>query len=82
MHHKLKLLSQFFDPKAQGIKPWEIRSTRDRAFNVGDTVTFCEVNSDLAETGRTIGPREITFVLPGECSLEFIRECSCCFTHT
>ena len=40
IHHDLKLLSRFEKPKRDGFKYWEYRSTEDRTFRVGDTVTF------------------------------------------
>jgi hypothetical protein len=66
-HHDLKLWPEYFQPKLDGLKPWEIRRTVDRTFNVGDTVTFQEF--DLARgaaTGRTLGPVRIIYVLEAD----------------
>lgn len=82
MHHDLKLLPQFFDAKASGKKPWEIRMTDDRSFTVGDTVTFNEVDAfQLEPTGRTIGPERITYVLEGDECRGLLKGKACIFTH-
>lgn len=84
MHHDLKLLTAFFDAKAAGLKPWEARSTHDREFRVGDTVTFHEVEPmNLAKTGRTIGPESVVYLLEGRDvpGLQVIPRGVCVFTH-
>jgi len=78
-HHDLKLAPSFFDPKIQGLKPWELRAQDDRTFTPGDTVTFREW-LDGRYTGRTIGPETITWVLDGWHELMLPR--TCIFTHT
>lgn len=84
MHHDLKLLAGFWEPKIDGRKPWEIRECYDRIFSEGDTVTFSEViftpNGVFPEpTGRVFGPVTITYVLVGGGYLPNDR---CIFTHT
>jgi len=77
-HHFLKLHPSFFVPKLNGLKPWEIRSTRDRTFEVGDKVDFIEFIDDKP-TGRTITQRTITYVLDGW--HELMLPTTCIFTH-
>ena len=38
--HLLKIRKEFADAKIAGVKPWEIRSTEDRKFHVGDIVIY------------------------------------------
>lgn len=81
-HHDLKLWPMFFDAKVTGKKPWEIRSTRDRAFRVGDTVTFHSWGPNLQTyMGDTYGPCTITFIASGE-DHRLMRPGTCIFTHT
>lgn len=82
-HHDLKLLTRFFQAKEEGLKPWEVRTTDDRTFAVGDMVTFLEVDAfHLEPTGRTLGPFEITYLLNGEEGRGLIKSGTCIFTHT
>jgi hypothetical protein len=70
-HHDLKIWPEHMQPKLDGLKPWEHRSTRDRIFQRGDTVTFQEFEPTVGTTtGRDLGPVWITYVLqldPGHC---------------
>jgi uncharacterized protein YjbI with pentapeptide repeats len=75
-HHDLKIWPEYFQPKLDGKKPWEARNTRDREFNLGDTVTFQEYDLTAGgATGRTYGPVRITYVLK-------VDALHCIFTHT
>ena len=83
MHHHLKLMEEFEQAKLEGLKPWEFRSTVDRDFQVGDTVTFAVVSNDFQPwdrkpLGRSIGPVTITYVVSGG----MLPPKSCIFTHT
>jgi hypothetical protein len=82
-HHDLKIDPPFFREKAEGRKPWEIRSTTDRSFAVGDTVTFFEFDRGAGKySGQFIGPEEITFVLVShEAPLRLQHE-TAIFSHT
>jgi hypothetical protein len=78
MHHDLKLLSRFEKPKRDGLKYWEYRKN-DRDFKVEDTVTFHIVTEvKRRDTGRTIGPVTITYLLEGG----MLPEGICIFSHT
>ena len=63
--HKLKILSQYFEAKLEGIKPFELRRD-DRGFKVGDEIELVEIMStgisEPVETGRTYVER-ITYIL-------------------
>ena len=64
MHHDLKLQHQFKEAKLDGRKPWEWRTTEDRTFTVGDTVTFNLVTIENARPlGISLGPVTISYVL-------------------
>jgi len=62
MHHKLKILPQYFQPVANGKKTFEIREN-DRGYQAGDTVELCEWSPEtlfsgeiyIAEIGYVIG---------------------------
>lgn len=82
MHHDLKLLSRYEAPKKDGRKPWELRSTLDRTFSVGDTVTFRIITEAKGrDTGRTVGPVRITWILDSSVSY-LLPPSTCIFTHT
>lgn len=75
-HHDLKLIEDFEPAKRDGRKLWEYRSTEDRAFAVGDTVTFHYVTRESREmTGRTYGPVTITYC-------HQVSDQRCVFSHT
>lgn len=84
-HHDLKLMTPYFMAKARGVKPWEIRTTEDRVFEVGDTVTFHEVSwmdskgGEAMPTGSTLGPFTILYLLQGA---SLIPAGACIFTHS
>ena len=81
VHHDLKLNTIFWEPKTDGRKPWELRSTWDRTFREGDTVTFHEVADEACvPTGRTYGPATITYVLNESPLMDDPDRCI--FTHT
>lgn len=80
MHHDLKLLTDYYQRKKLGLKPWELRSITDRDFQPGDTVTFHEVNRDQIFTGYSLGPFKITYVLSG--SSPGLQPNHVIFTHT
>jgi hypothetical protein len=79
MHHDLKLLLRFADPKRDGRKLWEFRDKTDRIFSVGDTVTF-HIVTDVTRrpTGETLGPVSITYLLDEDILPAF----TCIFSHT
>lgn len=79
MHHELKLAPVFFDAKLRGVKPWELRSTEDRDFIVGDTVTFYEFCTTAGEfTGKIMGPFTINYVLV---HIGLLQDKTCIFSH-
>ena len=51
MHHKLKILPQYFSPIIEGRKTFEVREN-DRGYQAGDTVEICEWDADKLYTGR------------------------------
>lgn len=76
MHHELKLHPDYFEVKRQGLKPWELRETADRHFEVDDTVTFREWHPDQGGyTGQELGPFKILYVMDRPIAR------SCVFTH-
>jgi hypothetical protein len=81
MHHDLNILPPYFEAKAAGVKPWEIRTTEDRTFALDDTVTFHEVEhgAPRPRTGRTLGPVTITYLLSNS---PMLAPATCVFTHT
>lgn len=63
MIHTLKLRQEYFLPVLRQEKEFEVRSTADREFRVGDYIGFNEVDDeDGSYTGRSLLAR-ITFVL-------------------
>lgn len=65
--HALKIRKEFADAKLAGLKPWEIRSTEDREFHVGDIVIY-EVLGDREHplNGKSY---TITFIYDGSIGL-------------
>ena len=65
--HLLKIRKEFADAKLAGLKPWEIRSTEDRTFRVGDVVVY-EV---LDDPEHPLNEKEytITFIYDGAIGL-------------
>lgn len=65
--HVLKIRKEFADAKLAGLKPWEIRSTEDRNFRVGDIVIY-EV---LGDPEHPLNEKEytITFIYDGAIGL-------------
>jgi ASC-1-like (ASCH) protein len=51
MHHKLKILPQYFNPIIEGRKTFEIREN-DRGYQAGDTVELCEWDDINLYSGR------------------------------
>ena len=50
MIHELKILPQYFRPVVDMTKPFEVRSEKDRTFNVGDELLLKEfVTKDYYE---------------------------------
>jgi hypothetical protein len=76
MHHHYKLWPEYFQAKADGLKPWEHRAYADRTMpRPGDTVTFREWDPKTGRfTGREMGPLSVTYVLD-------LRDGACIFTH-
>jgi hypothetical protein len=76
MHHDFKLWPEFYQPKVDGLKPWEYRACFDRDMpKVGDTVAFQEWDPQTESyTDRQMGPLRVTYVLE-------IKDDCCVFTH-
>lgn len=69
--HCLKIWPSFFEPVASGAKRFEVRSTRDRDFAVGDRLFLREWDPQEGRmvdgrgfTGRVI-QTDVTYVMPG-----------------
>ncbi len=80
-HHQLRVHPKWYDMKATDLKPWELRSTVDRFFAVGDLVTFHECDPGGKLTGRSCGPVTILYVMNNEDS-SLLKPRTCIFTHT
>jgi hypothetical protein len=64
MRHDLKCSSPEFRKMVEGVKNFDIRSTADRDFNVGDELIQHEVDFELRETGDTFTCK-VMFILHG-----------------
>ena len=64
LHHHLKTETKFFQAVENGLKRFEIREN-DRDFKLYDIV-YLEETVNGVETGRKIGPLEITYILTDE----------------
>lgn len=53
MIHQLKILPDFFDAVANGVKSCELRIEDNRVFAVGDTLSLLEWSQDQGYTGRS-----------------------------
>lgn len=73
--HLLKIRKEFADAKIAGLKSWEIRSTADRTFHVGDIVVYKVLDDDT----HPLNGKEhvITFIYEGDIGL---AENYCIFT--
>ena len=71
MIHDLKILPQYFDAVLSGDKTFEVRSIKDRTFNLGDTLRLREwhYSAEIAGANGGYSGREIsvqvTYILPG-----------------
>lgn len=75
-HHDLKLWPEYMEAKRRGVKPWEHRSTSDRSFSVGDSVTFLGYDPTISQLdGQEYGPCRITYI-------HRLDKSHCIFTHT
>lgn len=75
MHHELKTLPCYFQAILDGDKNFEIRNTRDRGFQKGDTLLLKEFDPDAIDntslTGREISKR-VTYVCTYEQKDDFV----------
>lgn len=81
-HHDLKMWSGHFQPVVNGEMKADIRHTRDRDFQKGDSVTFHEINTvegsaEVVFTGRDVSA-QIGYVsehgvIPGHVCLSLSR---------
>jgi len=79
-HHELKIETQYYQDIENGLKTSEIRrNNNDRDYHVYDIVWFKET-VDGVETGRKIGPFEITYLVHGP--LYGLQEGYCIFALT
>jgi protein tyrosine/serine phosphatase len=60
--HWLKIWPEYFQAKKAGVKDWEIRSTEDRFFEVGDHVKFREFDPVTSQFTRREMNRIITYI--------------------
>ena len=83
MIQTLKLQRKYWEDKTSHRKPWEIRTIKDRIFEVGEMVSFAQVTDDWDRTltGVVYGPVRITYVLGHE-DASIVPEGTCIFTHT
>lgn len=59
--HEVKTLPKYFQPQAEGLKPFEVRHN-DRGYQVGDILRQKEWTQESGYTGRTLD-MEIIYVL-------------------
>jgi hypothetical protein len=71
MTHDLKILPEYFDAVLSGDKTFEVRSIKDKTFNLGDTLRLREwhYSAEIAGanggySGREVSV-EVTYILPG-----------------
>jgi len=62
-HHQLKIEAEYYRAIDKGTKTFECRKN-DRNYQKGDIVSFIEMVNGF-ETGRVLGPYEITYILYG-----------------
>jgi len=60
--HDLKLWPEYFAPMQSGLKTFDLRSTENRHFDVGDMIRFREYDQNKGATGRTLY-RYIAYIL-------------------
>lgn len=71
MKHDLKILPEYFDAILSGDKTFEVRCTKDRTFNLGDTLRLREwhYSAEIAGANGGYSGREVsvdvTYILPG-----------------
>lgn len=62
---ELKILPEYFLPVKRGLKTFEVRSTKDRSFKVGERLLLREYNASYGEyTGDTVTVL-VTYILGG-----------------
>lgn len=62
---ELKILPEYFQPVKYGLKTFEVRSTKDRSFKVGERLLLREYNAACGEyTGDSVTVL-VTYILDG-----------------
>ena len=64
MIHDLKILPEYFSAILSGDKTFEVRSVKDRTFQMGDELKLREWLAGTGYTGRELAVK-VTYVLPG-----------------
>jgi len=63
--HELKTWPEYFEAVAAGVKNFEIRSTKDRTFEVGDKVVLKEWDPATSSYSGRVRVRQITYIVKG-----------------
>lgn len=63
--HELKTWPEYFEAVASGAKNFEIRSTKDRTFEVGDKVVLKEWDPATSSYSGRLRVRQITYIVAG-----------------
>ena len=63
--HELKTWPEYFAAVASGAKNFEIRSTKDRTFEVGDKVVLKEWDPATSSYSGRLRVRQITYIVAG-----------------
>lgn len=63
--HELKTWPEYFEAVASGVKNFEIRSTKDRTFEVGDKVVLKEWDPATSTYSGRLRVRRITYIVAG-----------------
>lgn len=79
--HELKIWPKYFDAVSEGRKKFEIRSTRDRVFEVGQHILLREYDplQEVPYTGRWIHI-QVTYVTEND--TPFLPKDTCVFSFT
>lgn len=64
MTHEVKILEEFAEAHAQGLKPWEIRYN-DRDYQVGDIIKFNVIDKNRNPVGTTY-KLKISYMIKGK----------------
>jgi len=65
MIHDLKCDPEPFAKLIEGVKTFEVRHTRDRAYAVGDELRLCEQTADRAELTGRVFQAKVMYILAG-----------------